>query len=246
MDFSNILTKNGLIQVLGRMTNAQNATTASYPLLDMTVDINQALGDYSMLAISAEGRWQFDDTNQLDYPIIYADIVAGEQDYVFLQDQRGNQILDIYKINLKTPTGVWTTITQRDILDQEDRNKEDLTTTGIPTQFDLIANGIFLTVIPNYSMSQGIEVFINRTPSYFVSTDTTKKAGIPYQHHRYLALKPAYNYCVAKGLPQASVYATELFGADGHSGLEGAIRKYFSFRNKSEKKGMRPFKENNR
>lgn len=228
------------------MTNAQNSTTSSYPLLDMTVDINQALGDYCLLAIGAEGRWQFDDTNQTDYPIIYTDITAGVQDYVFLTDAHGNQILDIYKVNLKTPTGVWTNLTQRDILDQEDRNKEDLTTTGIPTEFDLIANGVFLTVIPNFTQSGSLEIFINRTPSYFTSTDTTKRAGIPNYHHRYLILKPAYNYCVSKGLPQAAQYRIELYGNDGMSGLEGAIKRYYSLRNKSEKKGMRPFKENNK
>lgn len=246
MDFSNTTTRNGIIQKITRMTSTQATTTSSYSLLDMTVDVNLSLNNYFILAISSEGRWQVDDTNQTDYPIIYGDIVAGVQDYTFLNDENGNQILDIYKINMQDNNGNWTTLTQRDILDQNDRNKEDLTITGIPSEYDLTANGIFLTVIPNFTQVKGLELYINRTPTYFLSTDTTKQAGIPNVFHEYLALRPSYFYCLSKGLPIAATYAQLLYGADGQSGMEGAIKKYYSLRNKSEKKGMRAFKENNR
>ena len=109
MTFTEIL---GLIQ---RNTNTQNTTTSSYPIADKTTDVNNALNRYMLLAISAEGKWQVDDTNQTDYPVVFGDVVSGQQDYSFTTDEQGNQILDIYKVRIKDSAGNWHTLKQRDI-----------------------------------------------------------------------------------------------------------------------------------
>jgi len=226
MNFTEIL---GLIR---RNTNTQNTTTSSYPIADKTLDVNNALNQYFILANSAAGNWRpVDDTNQTDYPIVYGDVVSGQQDYSFTLDENGNQILDIYRVRMKDPNGVWFTLKQIDqslITDSQ----LDITLTGTPREYYLNSNGIFLVQKPNYASTDGLEISVNRTSTYFTTSDTTKKAGIPWVFHEYLALRPSYFYCVQKGLPQSVDFRKRLYGEDGRSGMEGDIKKYYRDRNK--------------
>lgn len=245
LQFSDTTNRNGIIQLMESMTNTQSGTVtgSSYSLNDKTRDVNLAFARYMILAISSEGRWQVDDTNQTDYPIIYADIINGQQDYSFLTDANGNQILDIYKIRISDSNGNWTTLTQRDLQEESTIYPvpvTDSTTTGIPTQYDVTANGIFLTSIPNYAVSKGLEIYINRTPTYFLTTDTIKKPGIPDVFHKYLALYPSWEYCVQNSLSQAASYQVLLFGNDGNGGMEAMIKKYYAERNRNERRRMTP------
>lgn len=227
------MTYSELLDLIARNTTTQNSTTSSYPIAAKTVDVNNALNNYFILANAASGNWRpADDTNQADYPIIYADVVSGQQDYSFATDEQGNQILDIYKVRILNPNGIdWTTLDQ---INQNTITDAQLSTvlSGIPSQYYLTTNGLFLVQKPNYNSVGGVEVWINRTPSYFSSGDTTRKAGIPWVHHEYLALRPSYFYCLAKGLPQAAAYKIALYGEDGKGGMEEAIKKFYRDRNK--------------
>lgn len=225
------------LDLLSRLTNTQNTSSSSYTTTAKTVDINNAFNRYMMLAISAEGKWQVDDSNHTDYPVVFGDLVSGQQDYSFTTDENGNQILDIYKVRIKNSNGEWSTLKQRDI---SSLNDEPLNSTsqGTPTEYDITANGIFLTVIPDYNSTDGLEIYVNRTPSYFLTSDTTKKAGIPWTHHEYLAIRPAYFYCLQKGLPQAKDLGVEM------QRMEQNIEKYYSDRNKDDKLGLRAYPRN--
>lgn len=224
MDFTTIL---GLIQ---RNTNTQNTTTSSYPIADKTTDVNNALNQYFILANSVVGNWRpADDTNQTDYPIIYTDLVTNQQDYSFSTDANGNQVLDIYKVRVLNPNGIdWTTLEQ---INQDTITDDQLSTvnSGIPQQYFLTTNGIFLVQKPNAATAanaDSLEVWINRTPSYFTVADTTKKAGLPWVFSEYLALRPSYQYCLQKGLAQANNLKADL------DRMESAIKKYYRDRNK--------------
>lgn len=235
------MTYTEILDLIQRNTNTQNTTTSSYTLAAKTVDVNNALNNYFIKANQYAGNWRpVDDTNQTDYPIVYADIVSGQQDYSFTVDEQGNQILDIYNIRIKNAnTGEWTTLKQ---IDQSSITDAQLSTlnSGIPTEYYLTANGIFLVQKPNFSLTDGLEISINRTSTYFLTSDTTKKAGIPWVHHEYLALRPSYFYCLQKGLPQANNYKITL------DEMERDIEKYYSNRNRAVKRGLRVVQQNNR
>jgi hypothetical protein len=226
------MTYTEILDLISRNTTTQNSTTSSYTTAAKTVDVNNALNQYFILANTGAGNWRpADDTNQTDYPVVYFDLVSGQQDYSFTVDANGNQILDIYKVRIKDSNGVdWQTLNQ---LNKDGITDADLSTvgSGIPTDYYLTANGIFLVQKPNYNSTAGGEIHIARTASYFTTSDTTKKAGIPWVHHEYLALRPSYFYCLAKGLPQASAYKIALYGEDGKGGMEAAIRRYYRDRN---------------
>ena len=225
-----------ILDLIQRNTNTQNTTTSSYTTVAKTLDVNLALVDYMVLANSAAGNWRpADDTNQSDYPIVYADIVSGQQDLSFTVDENGNQILDIYKVRIKNAvSGNWTTLEQ---INQDTITDAQLDTSvsSIPSQYYLNSNGIFLVQKPNFALTDGLEIWISRTPIYFTAADVatgTKKPGIYWMHHKYLALKPSYQYASQKGLNNKVDLERELYGRDGRSGLEGAIKKYWRDRNK--------------
>lgn len=181
-----------------------------------------------LLAMQSEGKWQVDDSNQTDYPIIFADVNSGQQDYTFLLDESANQILDIYKVRITNDGTNWTTLRQVDL---QTGNDDDLNSTvqSIPSRYRLSANGIFLIDIPNFTRTDALEIYINRTPTYFLTTDTTKKAGIPWTFHEYLAIRPAYYYCLEKGLPQATSLGNEMIR------MEEMIGEYYAKRNKDQR-----------
>jgi len=220
------------LDLISRNTNTQNSTTSSYPIAAKTIDVNNALNQYFILANMGAGNWRpADDTNQTDYPVIFFDLVAGQKDYVFTVDEQGNQILDVYKVRILQPNGIdWTTLEQINV-DRYNDEYLNTTTTGVPDSYYLTANGLFIVNPSNYNMTGGIQIFISRTSTYFTVSDTTKKAGIPWVHHEYLALRPSYFYCLQKGLPQAVDYRKRLYGEDGKSGMEGDIKQFYRDRN---------------
>lgn len=231
MIFSDTTNRTGVVQLLEDLTTTQSAASSSYPLSVKTRDINNAYAEYFLLAVQSSGSWLADDTNQTDYPIITANLVANQQDYTFTVDGSvtPNQILDIYRVEIKDASGNWVLIKSYDENDETTALSQQATQSGTPTRYSKTANGIFLDSKPSYASTGGLKIWFARTPSYFLSTDTTKKPGIPDVFHRYLAIHPAYFYCLQKGLPQSVAYFNE------KTKLEKQIETYYSQRNKDEK-----------
>ena len=176
--------------------------TTSYPLATKVLDINVALDDAIDIAIRSCGIGQYDDTNNTDYPFITTDLNSGQRDYTYTQDSSGNLILDIYRVMVMDSTGVFQEIPQVDM--QSERWTESFydgqNITGQPTKYDRTGNGIIFDVIPNYSQTAGLKMFINREGSYFTVNDTTKKAGIDGRLHEYLVVSPACKYAERNSL----------------------------------------------
>lgn len=240
MKFSDTTNRDGIVQLIERDTGTQSATSASYPLKQKTVDINDALGNFFLLAIKAGGRFQVDDTNQTDYPTITTDIVSGRKDYTAIYDgaTTPNQVLDIRQLRIKDANGNWKYINKID--KEADNINQYENITGEPVAFDVDSNGIFLYPTPNYNSTNGLEIYISRTPVYFVSTDTTKEAGIPKIFQSYLYLRPAYMYCLVKALPQAKGLQIEVMN------MERSIKEYYSRRDRVDTKRLTPAKQDNR
>ena len=237
--FSNTTDRDGLIELIERDTNTQSTTSSSYSLKVKTNDVNEALSHFFLLAIKAGGRFQVDDTNQVDLPVITTDLVASQDNYTFLVDSStpANQILDVRKVRIKDSNGNWKTLTQ---VDRETFDINSYTSESLPEYFDLTGNSIILYPTPNYNSTNGLEFYISRTPSYFVSTDTTKEPGIPKLFHSYLHFRPSYIYAMIKGLPQAKWLQVEV------EKMENAITEYYSRRNRTEKPGLRTRQESTR
>jgi len=218
------------------------SNSSSYTLADKTADINIALDEVFALIFEQGGTWQFDDSNHDDYPIITTDLLSGVRDYAFVDDERGNLILDIYKVLVKNEAGIYVEVLPVDV--QSEANMagfyDGQNVTGLPTRHDKTANGIFLDKIPSYDSTDGLKIYINRESSYFDVSDTGKKPGFSGLFHEYLALKPSYMYAYRNGLVNTAVLQNEMLR------MREAIKRHYGRRERDIKRRLIPKVENNR
>lgn len=192
----------------------------------------------------AGGTWQLDDSNHTDYPIITTDLVASQRDYAFTTDENGNVILDIYKVQVMGQDNIY-----RDLIpvDQQgfDRNLPSTFTdgqnaTGTPTHYDKTGNGIFLDLIPSYSKTNGLRIFINREASYYTSSDTTKKLGFTGIYSEYIILYASYQYARENSLNNREALKRDM------QEIEEKIKKHAGVRQRDVVRRMTPNVGNNR
>lgn len=229
--FSDTSAYNGLVQLYEREIGANRGDISSdtTKLKQFTADVNSALDYFPELAIKSSGTWQWDDSNQTDYPIIKSNIVSGQRDYAFTSDSSSNLILDIYKLAIlpSATATLYEEIYPVDVQSGEDYNLlAEVTTTGIPGAYDKTANAIFFDIKPSYDATNGIKMYINREASYFTYLDTTKKPGVPGIFHEYFFLKPAMDYARRNTLANHDKIALEV------SKLEQNIKDYYGRREK--------------
>lgn len=251
--FSNTTTKSGIIQVIERTLGfddgyiSGNATR----LAEFTADINLALDRVLALIFQVGGTWQFDDSNQTDYPIISTNLVTGQRDYSFTSDQNGNLILEIYKVMVADPTGVFHEIFPVDVESGRAPTNYDsgLNVGGIPNTYDKLANGIFLDPPSTYNSTLGLKIYVSREGSYFTSSDTTKKPGFAGLFHEYLALRPSWKYAARKDMSIAGgrLRNGSFTGlALDVNDMENDIQEFYKSRQKDTQKVLRPIRKSSR
>lgn len=197
--------KNGLIQECesqvfgdnsyGRISNDANL------LATFTRYINEALNRIVTLILTADGRWQFDDTNNTDFPIATTDLVttlgSEQQDYSF-----DITMLRILRIEVLDNTGAWQKLTPIDESDIYDQSLTDfMKTPGLPVYYDKQGASIFLYPKPlatSVTSIAGLKVWFQRPPSYFTTSDTTKVPGFNSMYHRLVALIASRDYAMSK------------------------------------------------
>lgn len=242
--FSNTVAKNGIIQQIERKLGfddgyiSGNATR----LAQFTADVNLALDKVLALIFQTGGTWQFDDSNQTDYPIISTDLVSGQRDYSFVTDETGNLILEVYKVMVADPNGVFHEVYPVDVESGRAPENYDsgLNIQGIPTTYDKMANGIFLDAPANYNYTLGLKVYVSREGSYFATSDTTKKPGFAGLFHSYLALHPAYAYASTKIPKIAAALKNDL------KEMESDIQEYYRSREKDTQRKLQVVRRSSR
>lgn len=230
LQFSDTTNFTGIVELLARATGTNSTTTSSYPLKQKTVDINSALDNYLMIARKASPNIKIDDTNFTGEPLYTQTLTSGTQAYTFSNDASSAQIIEIDRVEILRSNGTSKRLTQ---VNENEIGLADSTgiasyksTNGEPEEYRIVGKNIYLYPAPNYTQASGLKLYHSRAPSYFVSTDTTKTAGINQIFHDYLWLRPAYLFCVIKNLPQKNDLKVEL------EKLELQISDYFARHNK--------------
>lgn len=219
-------------------------STTSFPVATKTRYANLAIDNLWLLLFSngAGGTWQYDDSNHAHCPIITTNLVSGQRDYHFVTDEDGAIILDIYKVQVKDQSGVFHDLK---IVDRQGDDPDLPTTfndgqdsTGTPTYYDKTGNGIFLDLVPNYSSTNGLRLFINREAHYFEATDTTQKLGFTGIYHEYIVLYVCYQYARAKSLESRETFKRDL------QEMEQRIKSHSSQRERNVAKRLKVKVEN--
>lgn len=243
--FNDTGTKLGLIQdceikVFGDQGYGRISDNSNL-LFQFTARINEAQDRFAFLAMSADGKWQWDDSNNTDYPIATRNIVSGQRDYDFALEH-----LEIEKVLIKDASGTWRTLDRildaGDELDTEtDSYLENNTgNTGTPQAYDKMSNAIFFDRTPDYNSTGGIRIYFKRGPNYFIYSDTTKKPGFASIFHDYLSIRASAMYMLERKIDGAKDMFVLM------QAKETDIKEFYSRRNKDERGRLSPRIESNR
>ena len=226
IQFSDTSGNTGILQQVRKMMRVD---ANQWPTVNVVNSCNNWLDTVAGYAIGTDNRFQWDDTNHSKLPIGTTNLVANQSDYSFLTDEQGNSIVTLTRIDLLTATG-GSTYVQLQEVDQKDYEGYGLdslqTTTGTPQYYDKIADNIIrLYPKPKTSVTAGLKFYFQRTPSYFVVTDTTKAPGVSPLLHRGFVIAAAYDGTLTLGLNNLQPLSVEL------QKEEKKMIQYFSDRN---------------
>lgn len=209
--------------------DGSSADTTTFPLKRFARFCNLALDWYTSLIIKAQG-WEYDDTNNSATELIdvTTSIVSGTRKYVIAVTW-----LKIARIRIKDSAGNWIVLRRGDrrLWSTNQLNGAS----GIPQEYDLLGNWIYLDAAPNWSGSASLEVQHQRGASYFIYTDTTKTPGFATPFHRLVALRAALDYCEINDLDDRAAKLRNKIGsppteASTGSGMEKELVDFYSTR----------------
>lgn len=212
-----------------------------YPAWRIANSCNAWLDSIAGLAIAADRRFQWDDSNHSKLPIGTTNIVANQSDYSFLTDEQGNPILNLLRIDLQNSGGDWVKLESLDESDIAVALDEFMNTTGTPQYYDKIADNIVrLYPTPAANVTNGLKFYFQRAGSYFTAADTTKEPGVAPMLHRGFVIASAYDGALALGLANLNALAIE------RAREEEKTKQYFSIRNTDEVRRLVSVVQDNR
>lgn len=175
----------------------------AFPVARKVHLINAGLEELIGEIISADGSWQYDDTNHTDEPVGRATLVEGQQRYSF-----SSEYLDITMIEILNKDGIrYQKLKPLDYTQLGDISPEEYFGTesdgspkkGATEYYDKIGDTIYLYPAPaaaNVTLTNGLRVWFKRTVDLFTASDTTQEPGLPSPYHSILAYMTAIPYCM--------------------------------------------------
>ncbi len=216
-----------LIGDIGFLTGA---STADYSSADRTTYLNHWYHKVITMILDAQDEWNWDDSNQTDYPIGTTDLVAGQQDYTFPASLK---ILKIQRVEYSPDGTNWYKVQPFDINERQlATDSASLTRDFQATSpyYDIQANSIFLYPVPTQNVTGGLKVWFQREPVEFTTSDTTKEPGIDEAWHRMLSVGASLEYAIAKNLPHLINTLSPML-----QDYEARLRSYYSFKDADRK-----------
>lgn len=222
MVFSDSTLNQGIVE---QTRSLMRVDSTQWPVAKIVASCNNWLDYLAGYAIGADKRFQWDDTNHSHLPEGTTSLVDGQSDYSFLTDEQGNSIVTLTGVSILNSTSGYY-----EPLELVDRSDVDTSTfgtiDGTPSQYDKIADNIIrLDMLPKSTVATGLKFYFQRTPSYFVATDTTKAPGFSPLLHRGFAIASAYDGALTLGLQNLQALSVEL------QKEQKKVEKYFADRN---------------
>lgn len=202
MPFSDTTNKNGIIQAIEFWTGLGDAYISgdTTQLKIFTARVNEAFERLMPLLLSYTDHIRWDDVNNSDIPVGTFNLVSAQSGYTISQDDNTLDILNITDVRILPASGssIYQTITKMSIDDPNALSamSPNSSEVGIPTYWLERGNTIFFYPQPNYSATAGAKIFFERQQSVFLTSDTTKEAGIPRPFIGLLPLYAAYDWLI--------------------------------------------------
>ena len=240
LDLSDTSGKDGILQIIETQLGFPDGyiTADATRIKKFTSLINESISSALDIIFDVAYGWNPDDVNHTDYPIQFFNLVSGQREYSFTNDEDGNEILEILKVAVKDSSGVFKEIPTVDQQARQSGNNDvddfidGQNGGGVPTRYDKTATGIFFDPIPNYNSTNGAKIFIQRaglnlTAPTVASPDSTSKPGFSGAYHYWCVWEPCFKYAIANTLEKKiPIFEKELLK------MEQKIRKGYGRRDR--------------
>lgn len=216
--FSDTSGLDGIIQLIETELGWNPATISGNTnlLKKFTILVNQSVSSAWDIIFDVAYNWNPDDINHTDYPIQFFNLVSGQREYSFTETEDAQEILELLKVAVKDPGGIFHEIPTIDQQGRQGGNNnvsafiDGQNASGTPTRYDKTATGLFFDPIPNYNSTQGVKIFIQREGSYFTTSDTTKTPGFSGAYHEWCVLEPCYKWARANNLKSQETFKRDM------------------------------------
>lgn len=231
MVFNDTSTSLGICQEIDGLCDSD---TSSYPVADKTRRVNSALEQVVGWILTADGTWQWDDSNYTDLPIGTINLVEAQSSYTF-----NDKFLEIEQIEVKNKDGVWSLVTPIDEANVDGPIKQIFSTSGLPVYYDKISDDtIKLYPSPTVfgvTLTAGLRVRYRRTAHLFEAGDTTQSPGFASPYHVILAYMASIPYCMTYKKDRVPLYEKKVMDLkkeliDLYSRREKDVRKIITFK----------------
>ena len=221
MVFSNSSTKQGLMEDIDFLCGTVNA---SYPLADKTRNVNRAYEDVVRLIWECVDNWEYDDSNKTDLPIATTTLGHNQQDYAVPSTAQ-----KIYGVDVKDSAGNYQKLEPKKPFDMGMARTEYAETSGLPREYDLLGNSVFLYPPPSSAdttLAAGLKVYFDRSPTLFTTASTTAAPGFADPFHRILSYSASIDY-------EKNPQKLQQFMIDRQRLIDG-LKKFYGVRNVEE------------
>ena len=170
-----------------------SASYASYALVDITRNINNAYLNVVRNIWNCAAGWQYDDSNQTTLPVGYTTLVHNQQDYTLPSTAQRVQ-----RIEVKDSDGNFQLLSQIDIHDIDKQAMSEFQeTASMPVYYDIVGRSIMLYPTPSsasVTTVSGLAVYVDREPDLFTSGSTTTEPGFASPFHRILSYSATLDF----------------------------------------------------
>ena len=211
-------------EILSQIDFFAGTNSTTYTVAQKTINVNNGLDRVAYLIQSADGIWDWEDTNNTDLPIVTTGIIAGHQDYSI--DTTFIKIKSVFYKDVDNYTELQHCFDKKEFLEITSSD------TGIPSKYCIVGNSILLDVYPSESVTAGLKVNYVRNVNYFLTSDTTKTAGFNPQFHKLLPLYGALDWAIAHNPERIPSLKNEIMV------LEKSLQDFYSNRDQTVSKRM--------
>jgi len=219
MQFSDSTYSQGLVEDARFLVGANSV---SYPIADVTRNLNRRWEEAKTLLYLSDGRWQSTEAIYSD------DLVSGTQGYTIPRTH-----IKINRVEVLDSDGNAVRLTPIDKSDVSTSITDFESTDGVPRYYELIGQTMNLYPAPNYPSTDGLKWWYQGVPTAFVTTDTTAEPDIIQTLDRYLSVGAALDYAEAKVLSNTNTLTEKL------AGLKELLQEIANRRNGDENIVMR-------
>lgn len=201
MQLSETTNQSGLVQRVEKWTRRPYGSSGD-ELREIINGLNRAFETVLPMLLSYNDLIRWDDTNHTDAPVGTINLVANQNDYKITVDDNSLDILNIVYVRIFADSGDTQRVDLKRITADDPRVPEILNPntaiTGTPTAYLELGNRLYLDILPDESITDGIEIGFARQQQYFTVTgtsgDDSTEAGFPLPFHELLALYAALDW----------------------------------------------------